>query len=767
VYILMATKTKIPPIINCKPIIKKDSRTLVWLHDAIPDTKINAYDGIVTSIADFEKWHTKTSIMGLILTSLSPIGFEVIRKHKMNLFITKSVFEQFPKEDWMSLGVSIGVLEELGDQFPVVQNPWSGDVVDAVACVTLMLHYNKLYLKPESVLTEARQKQFNENGMTVSTEYVAPPEIWFITQYFVHSVTKRAKEIRQCLKNNLQCKWLDKVVLLNEADFRYEWSGTKGSEKVQQEIIKTRLTYKDLLKYTYEQVPPNTIVIFANADIYCNNTLRSLYSVKMNDALYALLRWDEQSGPEDLKLFGPRADSQDAWICLSDSIKSRTWTWDSFNYQLGTAGCDNRFTGDMFGMRFLISNPCQTIQTVHIHRTAIRNYNPQDIVPAKLYMYIHPCSLVEIDQGLEGPVPIGSLSPRTGIVTVRGLNAKKLETYCIMLARENRFKWSEKGPNHLSLSPLKTYRWSNSFVTNAGVVFDYKKVYLGSPEKSNDFIQKVGRDLSISYIHACDKAQSMLAIPCTSVARMMNVDLYCLYYLSYAVQMYNQLPEGERPSIFVMPDAVTTLQGFVLKQGATGPLPAVIWSPTGLVYAQNIVGFIPEVCELSVNEIRALRGSWSEWRPMSGTKCVVLVDEWLTPEFVENSIKPLLPAGWTVEQVLRTNYGLEAYRQLAGAGLCILYNLPKQEEQYAKLWTLPIGCPVLEFQNELKVDGGCQHLAAVAELSSWLFPLHKGTPVETREQILTQLKEWLLKNPLAAVNQGQASSCPTDMFLSL
>ena len=758
----MATKPKIPPIINCKPVIRKDARTLVWLHDGIPETKIGAHDGIVTSIADLLKWHVKTNILALILTELSPIGFQELRKHKVNLFVSKAVFEQFPRPDWISLGVSIGVLEELEGQFPIVQHPWSTDLVDAVAIVCLMLHYNLLFLKEGSALTEVREAQFKENGITVSTRYVPPPEIWLITQYFVHSATKRAKEIRQCLKNNMACKWLDKIVLLNETNLNYEWSGSKGSEKVHQEILKTRLTYKDLLKYTYDTVPPNTIVIYANADIYCNDTLRQLYSVKMADALYALLRYDEQSSPTDLKLFGPRPDSQDAWICLSDSIKSRTWNFDSFDYKLGTAGCDNRFTGDMFGMRFLVSNPCQSIQTIHIHKTAIRNYNPQDIVPAKLYMYVHPCSLVEIDQGLEGPVALTSLSPRSTVVHIRGPSPKKLETFAVMLARENRFKWTDKAPNPLSLSPLKLFKWQNSFVTNAGVVYDYKKVYLGSQDKSNDYVQKVGRDLSISFIQACERAETMLAISSHTVQRMMNPDLYCLYYLSYVLQIYEKLEEGKKASFFVSQNIISTLQSFMLKRGLTGPIPGIIWNPSNVVYAKEVIGYMPEVAELSTNEIRALRGAWPEWRPSVGAKCVVLVDEILNPEFVENSITPLLPAGWTVEQVLRTSYGVDAYRQLVGAGLCILYNLPKQEEQYAKIWTLPLGCPVLEFQNELKVEGGCQHLAAASELNSWLFPLHKGSPAETREQLLGQIKDWLLKNPLS-----QVSSSPTDMFLSL
>jgi len=753
----MATNQKVPPIINCKPIIKKDNRTLVWLHDAIPSTKINVYDGIVSSIADYMKWQSKTNIIGVVLLKLEEGDFEIIRKHKINVFLTKAIFETRRKEDWLGLGVSIGILEELADQFPVIPSTWDGTLADAIACISLLFHYCVLYIPEGTVLSTERDSQFTNYGIRVRTDYKAPPEIWLITQYFMHKVTKRAREFRQCLKNNFQCKYLDRIVLLNESDLKYDWSGARGSEKVHQEIIKTRLTYKDLIKYVYDSVPPGTLVIFANADIYCNDTLKQLYTVNMEDKLFALLRWDEQDGTEELKLFGPRPDSQDAWICLSDDIKKRTWAWESFNYKLGTAGCDNRFTSDMFQMKFLIANPCQTIQTVHLHKTAIRDYNPTDIVPARLYMYIHPCALMELNQDPKGIAPLFSLSPRRAVIGVRGLSPKKLQTFCIMLARENRFKWNETALSALSLSPLSIAKWSNSFVTNAGVVYDYNRIYLG--DRSDEFIQKVGRDLCVSYVNPCERVNTMLAIPCPTIAQMTNPDLYCLHYLSYVLQIYEQLGEEEKPSLFVVPALIPTLQAFMLRKGIRGAVPAVAWSPGCAVYAQEIIGYLPEVAELSINEIRALRKAWPEWVREVGRKCVVLVDEILSPEFVEGAVKGLLPEGWSVEQVLRTSYGLEAFRQMVGAGLCILYNLPKQEEHWAKLWALPLGCPVLEFQNELKVEGGCQQLIAAAELNSWLFPLHKGSIPEVRDQVLTGLKEWFTSTP-----KGLS---PTDTFLSI
>ena len=257
----------------------------------------------------------------------------------------------------------------------------------------------------------------------------------------------------------------------------------------------------------------------------------------------------------------------------------------------------------------------------------------------------------------------------------------------------------------------------------------------------------------------------MLAIPSTVMSHMTNVDLYCLYYLAYALQIY-PLIKGTVPNIFIYPDAVKTLQSFKVPRGTEAAIPAIVWSPTACAYAKEVYGFIPEVPEVSPVEIGALRSALSIWQRDPGTKCVVLVDELLTPLFVEESLVPLLPVGWTVEQVLRTSTGIEAYHQIVGAGLCLLYNLPKQEEHWAKLWTLPVGCKTLEFQNELKVEGGFQHLAGAASLDCYCIPLHKGTPSEMRQQLLTQFTMWLEAHPLVtnqvvtdAVTNSASLSC--------
>lgn len=747
----------VPPIINCRTNPIKDNKLLVWYKGEQPVLKrAELFGSVVSSVDDLIKYKGSCPILVIILTSIESEDIPKLIANKdatANFFVSQAVFQLVGPTVWQQNRMNVAVLESLSNQFPVTETPWDGTEVDAVAMTAMLFHLNHLLLPEGISLSTTRSEQYDRYKMRASKirQYIVP-EIWLITQYFVHNVTKRAREIRQCLKNNMACKELDKIVLLNETNLSYEWSGSRGSEKVIQEIIGTRLTYADLLRYTYEKVPANTIVIFSNADIYCNNTLSQLYSINMADQMFALLRYDEQSGPEDLKLFGPRPDSQDAWIILSDSVKSREWSdFKTFNFQLGTAGCDNRFTGDMFAMRFLISNPCHTIQTIHLHKTEIRNYNPRDIQVAKLYLYIHPCSLIEMAHAKEGAVKGTSLSPRETSVTIKTIVPKKGLTYCTMLARENRFKWNSEGANPWTKKAIVPYSWSKVFVTSPGIVFDYKQLYTGTD--GDAFIQKIGRNLEIAFNRSCERTASMLAIPCATVQQMTHPDLYCLHYLSYVIQLLSQ--KTEVSSFFVHQPCIEVLNEFQVKPGHKVVIPVISWNPNSIIYANEVLGFLPLNDELSPNEIQALRSAWSGYQETRSNRCVVLTDDILTPEFCKDVLSPLLPS-FEVVCIPRTQYGLAAYRVLAGAGLCLLYNLPKQDDHWAKLWVLPKGCPVLEFQNELKVEGGFQHFAAAAGFDTTLIPLHKGPVTDLQEQIVEQIKlclDKIIKKPLDVIKK--------------
>jgi hypothetical protein len=63
----------------------------------------------------------------------------------------------------------------------------------------------------------------------------------------------------------------------------------------------------------------------------------------------------------------------------------------------------------------------------------------------------------------------------------------------------------------------------------------------------------------------------------------------------------------------------------------------------------------------------------------------------------------------------------------------------------AKLWALPKEAMVVEFQQELEVQGELQHIAHVAELKPWVILLLKGSPQQIQQQTVHELKRWTKK----------------------
>jgi hypothetical protein len=52
----------------------------------------------------------------------------------------------------------------------------------------------------------------------------------------------------------------------------------------------------------------------------------------------------------------------------------------------------------------------------------------------------------------------------------------------------------------------------------------------------------------------------------------------------------------------------------------------------------------------------------------------------------------------------------------------------------------------MEFQQELQIDGECQHLAHIAGLQPWILLLSKGRRKDVQDQIMEQLEKWYKKN---------------------
>ena len=686
----MSIKQVKPKIITLQTPCVRNQRTLVYLQNQ-NHANWTKWDGVVTSFKDYHKWHAKANIVGIILTSISTTTFYEelfqISPHVSVILLTNAILSSKSEEYWADNFDNIMNLDDL--PYPYLAK-WEHTSDDAVALFGHLCRYNRL------VDCDVSSKRFDSFEGNITLEHnIVPPAVWFITQYFRHSEPERAREITECLQRNVECTDISKIVLLTENDYSKDYPKTS---KIQQIIIKKRLTYAHFLQYVKERVPSNTIVVLANSDIYVDN-LSDLWSINLKNAMLALLRWDiTDEGPE---IFGPRADSQDTWIVLSDSVKSIKWNYDPFNVQLGQPGCDNVFAGQMLQNRFVLYNPALTIKTYHLHKTQIRNYSLDDTIRALLYVNLVPSHIIHTKQ-VKDLEKHSTMSNELVVFEVKSTSVSNAITYCTMLEKDGRYKW-ESGVENFYFDEIPVYKWTNACVTPTGLVYTPYTIYPGDDER-----YPYWKDSSVTIFTPLQSTDVMIALPIPNTYVFANKDTYLLYYYSRIVRFLKQYPT------------------------ASYWCPNLSWSPLGspilvsadtACYAKEIVGFVPQSLELGKEDITILRETvnWIE-RPHS-KRCIVIGPA------NKKQINELLYKDWYIEYVDEATV-----ESMLGASLCIFtgtcYNM----------WALPKGATIVEFQQELDIKGEMQHLAHICELQSWVILLSKG------EEQIHQLSKWFVKN---------------------
>jgi hypothetical protein len=223
--------------------------------------------------------------------------------------------------------------------------------INCSSCVTegVMLLTN--WIKENNIKLEA-QNYFRK---AVNGEYEFKPLNLFV-QYYQQDNPERQKEIDACSKLNHSLKHFNKVFSLTE-----------------------RLTYKQIFELTNDYA--DCINVISNSDIYFNETI--LFSRFMReDDCYALSRWDYQEN--GLAVLFDRKDSQDAWV-FNGAVKKIQ----DGNYNLGTAGCDNRIAWELKQAGYNVLNPSKTIHSIHLHLSNHRTYKSIDRI-SEPYHFIFP-----------------------------------------------------------------------------------------------------------------------------------------------------------------------------------------------------------------------------------------------------------------------------------------------------------------------------------------------------------------------------------------
>lgn len=714
----------------------RNMRTLIWLQRQ-KSVYSSKWDAVVTSLERYHYWDDQNArIVGMILLQLEGniddfmADLYAVSKDVTMILLPQSILSLKTQDFWSDNFDNVLNLDQLLESYPYLLQSWNGTAEDAISLMALLYRYNRLVDCPVS---ESRKAMLGSSFIV--EQGILPQETWLITQYFQHPDKERAKEIRECLVKNCACPYLDRIVLLNEKNLSKEWKKIPGSEKITQVIIKRRLTYANFLQFVHDQVPNNVYTILCNADIYMGSSLSVLWRMDLKERMLALLRWDDSADGEEPVLFGPRADSQDTWILLSDSIKSQSWPYATFDFPLGQPGCDNAFAGHMLRNRISLSNPALTFQTFHLHNSNVRNYTKKDMIISDLYINLVPTYLIDTKQEQVPKEKVQAMCNELVTFEVKSSSISNEITYCTMLEKEGRYKWEPTVENHYFEPAIPVYRWKNACVTPNGLVYDPYTIYVGKHVEEDRF--NYWKNATVDIFTPLQSAKKMLAIPFPDTTPFRTRSHYVLQYIARACRLLQDHPDA---SFWV----VKGMEEY-LRQIGCGTLPAIYFDENTACWAEEVVGLLPcpAALELGREDVSMLRSMLRCFQSKPENKiCTVILSKTMTYQWIEESLTPYLlkkDPEWIIHMVSEND--AVHYDEIVGSALCLV-----DGDSWPLLWAAPPGCCILEFQQELELQGECQHLCHVADLNSWVLMLSKGSIIDVQEQIMLQLEKWYKKN---------------------
>lgn len=606
-------------------------------------------------------------------------------KNSKLLLIAKAALDSVDNAALKTLGINnLICLEEIHLMYPHLGPVWDGTAADGAVLMAGLLRYRRL------------AGIWNERAAALKLvqEDKPPAKLWWITQFFKHGKSDRASEIRKCLRENVSSRLIDKILLLNESPQTF----TK-TDKIQEEVIGHRLTYQDVFERIYD-IPDNTIVVFANADIFIDDSFKELWHLNLEDKFLALLRYDLPNSGDlaDAKIFGPRADSQDTWIVRSDDIKKRDRSvWEKMDFQFGKMGCDNGLALEMMRAKFLVVNPAQTIKTYHVHSSEIRNYSKTDVVDMPVFHYIQP-------SGVHDLMPEFKLSTGTSAPAV-------LKN--VLRGSEDAVKaWKEsiKVPFELVVQPPVPQLIDVSkpcFQTTEGLVFDAAKMYIGE----TDAAKLLWNNSKIHGLMPTLEVGRAFAIPWPLGAEKSR-EVYCLRYISKVFRLWAQ----GRGEFFGSEDPgfEEVLQIFNWNAET---LPIVAREDNSLMWCkEGAVGFVHDAGPVLKEDMEALRSYLRGWLPTVSDKKLIIMEDGivLTKEIVLDLETKLEVAGFDVRIVYPRKTSLERTVDIYTGAWGIICACGVSAVGWN--WILPEGANVFEV-NSSKVLG--LEISTAAGLTHW------------------------------------------------
>ncbi len=208
--------------------------------------------------------------------------------------------------------------------------------------------------------------------------------IRLLTSYYIDQNQDRQKELNECLKRNIDNKFIDEIIVLIEYPIDLKENVHLMNKKIKTVLIHSRPFYNVFFNLINQNTGSKDWNIIANSDIFFDETIGTLSDKYngLNKLCLALTRWDIQK--DGSINFLNRRDSQDAWLMqgmVSEKVNG--------DFTMGQAGCDNAIAERFKRVGYSVINPSKSIKAYHLHNSGVRNYNPSVKVPQP-YHLINP-----------------------------------------------------------------------------------------------------------------------------------------------------------------------------------------------------------------------------------------------------------------------------------------------------------------------------------------------------------------------------------------
>lgn len=203
-------------------------------------------------------------------------------------------------------------------------------------------------------------------------------------EYYLTKDSERQKEIDFVFSTNFNEISIDKIYVIIHNDNEEEriqkiYSTKHLNQMIIIKINNLRPTYGELYSLIDEYSNDDDINILANSDIVFDKSIDKVRKLRKDEAI-VLSRWNikEYQYPFNGVLEGNPKNTQDVWIIRNKPHPILK----KINFTTGLLRCDNRLAYILSReAHYKVFNPCLDIKTYHVHKSGVRNYSRQNMIP--------------------------------------------------------------------------------------------------------------------------------------------------------------------------------------------------------------------------------------------------------------------------------------------------------------------------------------------------------------------------------------------------